>query len=406
MKKLYFFVALLLGIIPSFAQNVTHSGGKQQFTINVSALYGFGTVTGGGVYNEGDTCVLTATPNEGHEFVYFWEDYEHAYRENPYVFVVTEDHDLKAVFNTLEYNISVTVTPTGYGSVTGAKKYKYGETCSLMVQFYDGYDFEKWTENGVEISTNPVLQFTVMGERSLKAHFFKRNYTISASVDPEEGGVVEGGGVFTYGESCTLKTFPRSGYDFIGWKRNNNTLVSHDAIYVFDVNQSANYVACYEPKMYNVFVNANPSNGGFVSGSGAYHTNQECTVTATAIEGFRFVGWTEDNDTISYDNSYTFTVLGNSNLVANFIPNIGVVEQQSDRLVVYPNPVNDKLTIEWEEGNVSLEIYSFTGVLVYSQNVGDNKVTLSLSDLPNGTYFIKVTGETFSAIKKFVKLSK
>lgn len=403
MKKLYLFVALLLGIIPSFAQDITQSGGKQQFTINATALYGFGVVTGGGVYNEGDTCILTATPNEGHEFVYFWEDYGHSYQENPYVFVVTEDRDLQAVFNTLEYNINVTVTPTGYGSVTGAKKYKYGETCSLMAQFYDGYDFEKWTENGVEISTNPVLQFTVTGERSLKAHFFKRNYTITASVDPEEAGIVEGGGQFTYGESCTLKTFPHSGYDFVGWKRNNNVLVSTEAIYVFDVNLSANYVACYEPKTYNVFVNANPSNGGFVTGSGSYQTNQECTVTATAAEGFQFVGWTEDNDTISYDNSYTFNVFGNSNLVANFIPNIGVEEQQSGRLAVYPNPVNDMLTVEWEEDIVSLEVYSLTGVLIYNRNDCANKVTFSLSGLPQGTYFVKVTGKTLSAVRKFVK---
>lgn len=403
MKKLYLFIALLMGIIPSFAQNVTHSGGKQQFTINVTALYGFGTVTGSGVYNEGDTCILIATANEGHEFLYWREGYSHVSEESTYVFVVTEDRDLYAVFNTLEYYIYVTVTPTGYGSVTGAQKYKYGETCSLMAQFYDGYDFEKWTENGVEISTNPVLQFTVTGERSLKAHFFKRTYTITASVDPEEAGIVEGGGQFTYGESCTLKTFPHSGYEFVGWKRNNNTLVSTNAIYVFDVNLSANYVACYEPKTFTVFVNANPSNGGFITGSGSYQTNQECTVIATAAEGFRFVGWTKENDTISYDDSYTFTVLGNSNLVANFIPNIGVEEQQMNRMAIFPNPVHDMLTIEAAESITLLEIYSLTGILVYRQENCANQVTLSLSDLPKGTYFVKVTGKTLSAVRKFVK---
>lgn len=400
MKRIYLFIILLMGIIPLFAQ----SGGKQQYTINATALYGFGTVTGGGVYNEGDTCVLTATANEGHEFVYFWEDYEHAFHENPYIFVVTEDRDLQAVFNTLEYNISVTVTPTGYGSVIGAKKYKYGETCSLMAQFYEGYDFEKWTENGVTLSTNPVYHFTVTCDRNIKAHFFRRSYDITASVDPVEAGIVEGGGTFTHGESCVLKTFPHSGYDFIGWKKNNNTLVSTDAIYVFDVAQSANYVAGYEPKTYTVFVNANPSNGGFVSGSGTYQYNQECSVTATAAEGFQFVGWTENGDTISTDNSYNFIVQGNSNLVANFIPNIGVEEQQNSRLVVYPNPVTDKLTVEFEEEIGHLEIFSLAGNVVYSQNVCGNKPSVSLTDLPNGVYFIKVTSLKRYAIRKFIKL--
>ena len=237
----------------------------------------------------------------------------------------------------------------------------------------------------------------------MKAHFFKRNYTVTASVDPEEAGIVEGGGLFTYGESCFLKTFPHSGYDFIGWKRNNNILVSTDAIYVFDVTQSANYVACYEPKTYNVFVNANPSNGGFVTGSGSYQTNQDCTVTATPAEGYRFVGWTEDNDTISYDNNYTFTVLGNSNLVANFIPNTSVGEQQVSKINVFPNPVSDKLTIESEECITLIEIYSITGSTILRQENCANKMTLSLSDLPNGTYFVRITSKSFSEIRKFVK---
>ena len=395
MKKIYLFIALLMGIVSVFAQN--------EYSITATALYGYGTVTGAGIYHEGDTCTITAIANEGYEFSFFNDNNVLVIEENPYIFVVHEDHNIRTGFKPFEYRINVTTTPDYYGYVTGAGTYDYGETCSLMAHFYEGYDFEKWTENGVEVSTNPVLRFTVTSERSLKAHFFKRNYTITASVYPEEGGVVEGGGQFTFGESCVLKTFPRSGYDFIGWKRNNNGIVSTDAIFVFDVSQSANYVACYEPRTFTVFVNANPSNGGFVTGSGTYQTNQECSVTATAAEGFRFIGWTEDNDTISYDNSYTFTVLGNSNLVANFIPNTGVEEQKINRMAIFPNPVHDMLTIEADESITLLEIYSLTGTLVFRLENCGNKVSLSLSDLPSGTYFVKVTSNMISEARKFVK---
>jgi len=395
MKKIYLFFALLMGVVSVFAQN--------EYSITATALYGYGTVTGAGVYHEGDTCTITAIANEGYEFSFFNDNNVLVIEENPYTFVVHEDHNIRAGFKPFEYKISVSSTPNNYGHVTGAGTYDYGETCSLMAQFYDGYDFEKWTENGVELSTNPVYRFTVTCDRNIKAHFFKRNYTITASIDPEEGGIVEGGGVFTYGESCALKTFPHSGYEFVGWKKNNNTLVSTDAIYVFDVTQSANYVACYAPKTYNVFVNANPSNGGFVTGSGSYQTNQECTVTAEAATGFQFVGWTEDNDTLSFDNNYTFTVKNNANLVACFIPNIGMEEQQTSSFSIFPNPVNDKLTIESEEHITLIEIYSLTGSLVYRQENCGNKVKLSLSNLPNGTYFIKVKGNTASETGKFVK---
>lgn len=395
MKKIYLFIALLMSIVHVFAQN--------EYSITATALYGYGTVTGSGVYHEGDTCTITAIANEGYEFSFFNDNNVLVIEENPYTFVVHEDHNIRAGFKPFKYRINVSTTPDYYGYVTGAGTYDYGETCSLMAQFYDGYDFEKWTENGIELSTNPVYRFTVSCDRNIKAHFFKRNYTITASVDPEEGGVVEGGGIFTYGESCTLKTFPRGGYDFVGWKKNNNTLVSINAIYVFDVTQSANYIACYEPRTFNVFVNANPSNGGFVSGNGSYQTNQECTVTAIAAEGFRFVGWTEESDTISFDNNYTFTVDGNSTLVANFIPNTGVKEQHMNRMTIFPNPVNDMLTIKSEESITLLEIYSFTGTLLFRQENCANKVTLSLSDLPSGTYFVKITSNMTSKVGKFVK---
>lgn len=127
-------------------------------------------------------------------------------------------------------------------------------------------------------------------------------------------------------------------------------------------------------------------------------------MTATAAEGFQFVDWTEDGDTISTDNSYNFIVQGNSNLVANFIPNIGLEEQQNSRLVVYPNPVTDKLTDEFEEEIGHMEIISLAGNVVYSQNVCGNKTSVSLTDLPKGVYFIKVTSSKRFAIKKFVKL--
>ena len=51
MKRIYLFIVLFMGVIPLFAQ----SGGKQQYTINARAQYEFGTVTGAGIYNEGDT---------------------------------------------------------------------------------------------------------------------------------------------------------------------------------------------------------------------------------------------------------------------------------------------------------------------------------------------------------------
>ncbi len=74
---------------------------------------------------------------------------------------------------------------------------------------------------------------------------------------------------------------------------------------------------------YTISVSASPIDGGNVSGGGIHGQGQNCTVTATANSGYVFTNWTENGEVVSTDATYTFTVVGNRNLVANFeIPTI------------------------------------------------------------------------------------
>ena len=67
-----------------------------------------------------------------------------------------------------------------------------------------------------------------------------------------------------------------------------------------------------------VTVSANPSAGGTVGGGGEYAIGDLATVTATASEYYTFVGWFEDEEQMSADVSYTFTVAGSRTLIAVF----------------------------------------------------------------------------------------
>lgn len=69
---------------------------------------------------------------------------------------------------------------------------------------------------------------------------------------------------------------------------------------------------------YFIDVSANPGNGGTVSGVGTYECGETCTLTATANEGYTFINWTENNEVVSTEAEYTFTVGGDRTLVANF----------------------------------------------------------------------------------------
>ena len=84
---------------------------------------------------------------------------------------------------------------------------------------------------------------------------------------------------------------------------------------------------------FTISVSAVPTEGGTVTGGGTYQQGQQCTVTATANEGYTFYNWTEDGEQVSAEANYTFTVTGNSALEANF-------HQQIDDLTFTVNGVS------------------------------------------------------------------
>ncbi len=141
--------------------------------------------------------------------------------------------------------------------------------------------------------------------------------TITTTANPLDGGTVTGSGEYEFGSTCTLNATANDGYSFKYWTE-NGVVVSYDAEYTFAVTFDRNFVANFTPN-YSVTVSANPEEGGFVSGNGVYELDSSCTVTATANEGFFFVNWTENGTVVSNDTTYTFTVVHESNLIANFV---------------------------------------------------------------------------------------
>ena len=95
---------------------------------NVTVTAENGTVTGAGEYEEGKTATLTATANEGYEFVNWTVGEEVVSTENPYSFVVTADVALVANFKAVEpeiewipMDLEITNLTTEVMEVEGAK---------------------------------------------------------------------------------------------------------------------------------------------------------------------------------------------------------------------------------------------------------------------------------------------
>ena len=102
------------------------------------------------------------------------------------------------------------------------------------------------------------------------------------------------------------------GYYALGALNTTFYTFKYDNYAVFDIHPACN------GEMYQVSVPCSPSEGGTVSGIGTYECGSVCTLSATANEGYRFYYWSQDGEQVSIDETYSFVVMGDNELVANF----------------------------------------------------------------------------------------
>ena len=389
-----------------YIQDIT-VGNPQTYTINVSANpANAGNVTGGGTYNEGTYCSVMATPANGYEFVNWTEGGNVVSTSSRYTFMVTGNRTLVANFQEqiIYYNIRVSATPFGAGTVTGGGSYPQGESCTVSATANEGFSFSNWTEGGNVVSTNANYTFTVTSGRYLVANFVSgtQSYTISVSANPDNAGTVTGGGTYEEGTSCTVTATPNQRYLFVNWTE-NGVEVSTEQSYTFTVTADRTLVANFGMPMIEITASVDPEEAASVSGAGTYNYGEEVTLILTRNEDWAFQNWTEDGIVVSNEMTYTFIATENRNLVAHFEYTEGVGEQNGNNVLIYPNPVSNKLIVENHEALGTVEIYNLMGALIYSQKGCGNKVEIHTADLPSGVYFIRMTSNKVSETRRFVK---
>jgi hypothetical protein len=76
----------------------------------------------------------------------------------------------------------------------------------------------------------------------------------------------------------------------------------------------------------------------------------------------------------------------------------------ADDLLVYPNPNTGVFNIELNNGmSKALEMYDVTGRIVYSNTIQEDKLSMDISSLAKGIYYLKVQSNNSYRIVKVVK---
>jgi len=223
-----------------------------------------GSVGNSGKYSPGEQISLYASPSTGFRFVQ-WEDKDgnvlsnspsmrYTMPKNDVVLTARFRYDPSNPSEPLKpeevkyAQVSVSVTPSDAGSISGAGKYVVGTTVNLRAYNNTGFRFKNWTLGEEEISTSASLKYVVReGDNALKANFVydpsnpaepvkpEKRSKLTIKVNPAEGGYTNpaSGNSYKPAETINVKAYSYSGFTFKNWTDIDNNIVSAESGFNF-----------------------------------------------------------------------------------------------------------------------------------------------------------------------------
>ena len=322
------------------------------------------------------------------------------------------------------YPLDVKASPEEAGTVFGGGDYAPAEIVALEATANEGWVFDHWEWKGSGISvdykydylTSVVLDSGYTG--GTVTAVFKKLYPLDVKVSPAGAGTVTGGGGHAPEEKVTLTATANQGWVFDHWEcdsahvgllipKTNPTTVKLYAGYT-----GATVTAVFKGIPYAVTVEADPAEGGSVTGAGSYTPGDKVTLTATANEGYKFDGWqvVTGGVTVADDGTFTmpaeavevkarFRQLGKCELevvVANGTGTGSGAYYEGQRVPIVATPSEGWVFSQWtcsydaviiEDVNAASTYFTYTGT-----NVG-TKITLTAA-MEEAPYFaVTVTAD-------------
>jgi hypothetical protein len=154
----------------------------------------------------------------------------------------------------------------------------------------------------------------------------------------------------------------------------------------------------YDLKLYN-------TNGTLLSTAAASGTTTETIKYNTATTGATYYIYVYGyNGAFSATNCYT---LNASTSVTNFVKTAQLSENKPE-INVYPNPVSDKMNVQYfEEGNKQIiaNVYNSLGQKVVTQSNttidDENNISIDVNNLSNGIYILELIGTEERKVQRF-----
>lgn len=219
--------------------------------------------------------------------------------------------------------VTLSLLPALGGTTEGSGTFAQGSSVTVTATPNTGYVFTSFTDNGAVVSTSSSYQFTMAGNKALVANFKlipAAQFAVVLSSLPVAGGTTNGSGAFNAGSTVTVSANPNTGYIFVNWTDNGN-VASTSSSYQFILTANRSLIAHFAAipaSQFALVLTSSPAAGGSTTGSGAYSSGTNVSVTATANAGYSFTSWS--GDASGSNNPLTVTMNANKTITANFAP--------------------------------------------------------------------------------------
>jgi len=268
-------------------------------------------------YQFGEIVSLTASADPGWSFS-GWSG-NAAGTTNPLTISILDDTSITANFTQDEYTLNVLVDPVDSGSVLVDPQeatYHYGDTVTLTASPDTGWTFTGWSGDATGIE-NP-LEITITGNTNITANFTDE-YSLVVNVDPADSGTVTVApeqSIYQYGDEITLTATAETGWAFSGW---TGDATGTENPLTMTIQGNTSITANFTQIEYALTVTVDPVDSGSVLADPTqdfYHYGDQVTLIPTADPDWDFTNWSGDAD--GTDNPLIITILGETNITANF----------------------------------------------------------------------------------------
>ena len=393
----------------------------------------------------GSSVTFTATPNDGYE-VEKWlvngTENREAGQNTTLTMTLEEDTEVQLFFKkeATKYVVNFTADPVKGGTITASgyvngqlKTITTGESVpeSSYIDFEvtanEGYEFVKWTVDGVDEEPNFAepnkRSQEITRETNIVAHFKSaapaEEYTVTYAADPEEGGTVtatyydndkeedvpfETGTKFSGDENyLTFTAKANDGYQIVSWMANGTDVTPSDPKKIdkleYQAKAALDLKVVFKKLQKTYKVTLKPTEHGTITikekekvDLNAVPEGTKLTVVAKgANDKCELTKLTANGEDIL--ENMTFTVTKDTEVVAVFVDHTGVDAVATMTLTVYPNPAREAATVTGLAPEATVALYTLDGELIARLHADrSGSLQIDLTALSDGTYLVVTEG--------------